>query len=338
MATRLIHVSDLYHPHADPDDHMDLAQVYALAKAGRVDLINVLVDHTRRPDFGPPAQVALRQLEALTGVRAELIPGADTEAFVGRPNLWRSAEPGRVRAAQAILDALAASREKTFITIVGGCLDTAIALSRDPELFRERCAGIALNAGSTVCDADVQEYNVTLGQLEYASIFRAPCPVYWCPCARSMRSMDMETWRGPHATYYRFRQSEMFERIGDGLTNYFLYMLERSADPDPIGALNRKPDPALVAKWGAEDRGMWSTGSIFAAAGLSVTASGALSEGRAADAVFEYIPIRVRCADDGTTEWTEDASSTDRFLCHIPDPARYESAMTKALFDTLATL
>ena len=29
---KLIHITDLYHPHEDPDDHFDLAQIFALAK------------------------------------------------------------------------------------------------------------------------------------------------------------------------------------------------------------------------------------------------------------------------------------------------------------------
>ena len=33
---KLIHITDLYHPHEDPDDHFDLAQIFALAKNGDI--------------------------------------------------------------------------------------------------------------------------------------------------------------------------------------------------------------------------------------------------------------------------------------------------------------
>lgn len=39
-----LHVSDLFRPHDDPDDHWDLATQYALAFQGRVDLRGVMID------------------------------------------------------------------------------------------------------------------------------------------------------------------------------------------------------------------------------------------------------------------------------------------------------
>jgi hypothetical protein len=41
----LIHVTDLFHPHGDPDDHFDLASVYALALQGRFDLRGIVIDY-----------------------------------------------------------------------------------------------------------------------------------------------------------------------------------------------------------------------------------------------------------------------------------------------------
>ena len=44
MANKLIHITDLYHPHADPDDHYDLAQVFGLEKLGKLEIMQVLID------------------------------------------------------------------------------------------------------------------------------------------------------------------------------------------------------------------------------------------------------------------------------------------------------
>ncbi|MGX9182146.1 hypothetical protein [Mesorhizobium sp. BHbdii] len=44
MTIRLLHQTELFRPYADPDDHWDLACVYALAAAGLLDLGGVLVD------------------------------------------------------------------------------------------------------------------------------------------------------------------------------------------------------------------------------------------------------------------------------------------------------
>ena len=43
--TPVLHVTDLYRPHMDPDDHWDLACVYALACQGYIELKGVLIDH-----------------------------------------------------------------------------------------------------------------------------------------------------------------------------------------------------------------------------------------------------------------------------------------------------
>ena len=63
----LIHVTDLFHPHGDPDDHFDLAVAYALALRGNLDLRGVVIDYP--PDFraGDPAVVAVAQMNRLAG-------------------------------------------------------------------------------------------------------------------------------------------------------------------------------------------------------------------------------------------------------------------------------
>ncbi|WP_158500208.1 hypothetical protein [Sinorhizobium arboris] len=44
MTIRLVHQTDLFRPYSDPDDHWDLACVYALAASGQPELGGVLVD------------------------------------------------------------------------------------------------------------------------------------------------------------------------------------------------------------------------------------------------------------------------------------------------------
>ena len=48
MAQKVIHITDLYHPHQDPDDHFDLAQIFALAKQGDLEVLQVMIDHLER--------------------------------------------------------------------------------------------------------------------------------------------------------------------------------------------------------------------------------------------------------------------------------------------------
>jgi hypothetical protein len=61
----MLHVTDLFRPHIDPDDHWDLACAYALAYQDAVDLAGVLIDYPpaggRDPDV---LGVAVRRGEA----------------------------------------------------------------------------------------------------------------------------------------------------------------------------------------------------------------------------------------------------------------------------------
>ncbi|NCB08996.1 MAG: hypothetical protein EOM73_12635, partial [Bacteroidia bacterium] len=52
--TPVIHATDLYHFHCDPDDHWDLATIYALAWLGDFDLLGILIDYPTKPELGDP--------------------------------------------------------------------------------------------------------------------------------------------------------------------------------------------------------------------------------------------------------------------------------------------
>ena len=77
----MIHVSDLFRPHDDPDDHWDLACVYALACQGRVNLRGVLIDYPKPERRNDPDVLAVAQLNYLTGLSGS---GDDRLAAVDR--------------------------------------------------------------------------------------------------------------------------------------------------------------------------------------------------------------------------------------------------------------
>ena len=268
---KLIHITDLYHPHADPDDHFDLAQIYALVKARDIDLLQIVIDYPANDFHGDPALCAAAQLGEIAGADVPVTVGADVDRFRGRPELWRDARPGDVKASERIIRILSESEEKVYITIVGGCLDTAVALARAPEVFREKCAGIVLNAGSGTNTSRL-EWNVALGVKEYAAIFRAPCPVFWNPCFD-----NIETGEGRYKTYWKFRMSRVFDEIGDPLKAYFAYMLTKSEDPKYLRYLRRPADEKLMSELGQLTRNMWCTGSIFSVGGWTVGTDGRLA-------------------------------------------------------------
>jgi len=339
MSQKIIHISDLYHPHADPDDHYDLAQIFALAKSGDFEIEEILVDHTERRDFGSPALCAVYQMNHLTKQNVHVTFGADTKKFCGRPEEWIKADKSNVYAAEEILRILSASDEKVYVNIVGGCLDTAIALERGREIFREKCAGIVLNAGSCESYPPVKEYNVSLGPIEYSKIFEAPCPVYWNPCVKCIRSYDMETWRAKNATYYRFMQRDLFEKVSDEVKNFFLYMLKKDQNSSFIRALYAEVDAEAFERFGKDYRGMWCTASIFDMAGKCVDIDGnIMNKEDCKDPVCGYRAIEVSCDREGENQWSFSDKDTMRYIFTIFDEEKYEKAMTKALIETLKTI
>ena len=337
---KLIHITDLYHPHEDPDDHFDLAQIFALAKNRYIDLCHIIIDWPAKGKQGDPALCAVAQLNYLAGTDVQVTIGADVDKFRGKPELWADAPYSEVKAADRIIDILKKSDEKVYITIVGGCLDTAIALSRNAQVFRDKCAGIILNAGSGT-NTKTLEYNVELGRIEYSSIFSAPCPIYWNPCFD-----NIETGEGCYKTHWSFQMKDIFSVVSNGLNSYFTYMLTESSNPKYLGILFETCNPQVLANWGEQVRNMWCTGSIFHVCGLTVTPDGDIvSESSDSASVYSYEPIRVSCNENGITIWQhlpESESLADdtsmRYIFRINDEKQYPVAMKKAMARILKQL
>ena len=72
----MIHATDLFRPHNDPDDHWDLACVYALAARNLVDLRAVMIDYPQPERGNDPDVLAVAQMNHLTGLAAPIMVGS----------------------------------------------------------------------------------------------------------------------------------------------------------------------------------------------------------------------------------------------------------------------
>jgi hypothetical protein len=331
----MLHATDLFRPHNDPDDHWDLACVYGLAYCRDIDLKGILIDFP--PGHSDPDVMAVAQMNFITGLAVPVIVGSppplkthsDSEPPAGQSDVVRM-----------VLDVLRQSTRPVVINITGCCRDIAAAAKAAPRLFAEKCAAIYLNAGAGTRDkalASKLEYNVSLDPPAYAAIFDLPCPVYWMPCFEQTQSPWVVREFG---TYYRFRQDEIIGRLSDKLQNYFAYALGKVNNANWLQYLNGGKDERLLAEHGGNYRNMWCTGGFLHAAGKTVSRSGQIvpldSEG--ASPVFTFDPIKVRCGDDGVTEWTMDQNRDTRYIFHVRDVENYESAMTAAMKSLLMSL
>jgi hypothetical protein len=345
----VVQVTDLFRPHVDPDDHWDLACVYALAHQGAFDLRGVLVDFPPTPDRDPDI-AGVAQMNRITGLAVPVLVGSRRR---DTPIASFDTDPA-FAGVRAFLQLLRQAPRPVVIHVLGSCHDLATAARFEPQLFERNCAAVYLNAGSGTRDpaeATRLEYNVALDPASYAEIFRLPCPLDWLPCFEVTPGPPDSALRpGEYGSYYRFRQDAILPHLPDRVQNYFADMFRHGrpgagSSPDPAGPLGwlryleGPRDTELLNRQGALERNMWCTAGFLHAAGHTVLPDGTLAPlATAASAVFTFDPIRVECGSRGVTRWSPDATATNRFILHVRDQARHGSAMTramKALLDTL---
>ena len=340
--TPFIHVTDLYRPHIDPDDHWDLACVYALAHRGDIALKGIVIDHPPADRRGHnPDIAAVAQMNRITGLSVPVVTGSPYAAK-SRNDAQPSAGISELQAVRMILDVLRASERPVVITVTGCSRDVAVAGRQAPGLFARKCAGIYLNAGTALREPDLSakvEYNVTLDKAAYATVFDLPCPVYWMPCFEGTESDGGPAVR-EYASHYRFRQGEILPHLPARVRNYFGYALGRRSDHNWLGYLEGTPDTALLAEHSDKDRHMWCTAGLLHAAGYTVTREGKTLRRTEAQnsAVFDFDPIEVTCAESGVTKWYPGSRSSSRFILHVRDRETYQAAVTKAMKALLTQL
>jgi hypothetical protein len=326
----------------DPDDHWDLACVYALAHRGDIDLRGILIDHPPRDSGGRnPDIAAVAQMNLIAGIAVPVAVGSPLP-LRSRDDVQTYASPADHHGVRMVLDVLEKSPEPVIINILGSSRDVAIAGKKAPELFASKCAAIYLNAGTGsggMSSESKLEYNVTLDRHAFAAVFDLPCPVYWMPCFEDMETRRERPIR-EFGTHYKFRQSEILPHLSEMVRNYFAYMFGKYTDHKWLQYLKEPVDETLLSGFAGMDRHMWCTGGFLHAAGYTVSRDGKIVpiEQARDSSVFTFDTIRVTCSDDSITRWRRDDTSKKRFMFHVRDTDNYQSAMTRAMRSLLTAL
>ncbi len=333
----VIHHTDLYHPHNDPDDHWDLASLYGLMARGDIDLKGVVIDHPSNgargsgaPAWGDPALCAVGHLNHLSGKSVPVVVGS-SRPFEATGEYSRTGLGAEGGALDFLLRALEMSPEPMALTITGSCRDVAIAGTVAPELFRSKCRGIYLNAGTGVTDPSRgvdPEWNVLLAPDAYRAIFDIPCPIYWLPCFETN-----EFKVAGHGSYWTFTQGDILPELSRPLQNFFVYALSRSEDSAWLQVLERTPDATLLQSLGEQRRNMWCTAGFLHMARLSCDLEGNLSPATSppSEEVFRFEPIRLALNEAGIQGWRPASEPSDRYILKVLDVDRYPMAMTRVL-------
>ena len=331
----MIHATDLYHFHCDPDDHWDLATIYALGYLGDVDLLGILIDYPTKPDLGDPDVMGVAQMNYYTGQVVPVVVGSPFP-MTSRDDIQPNANRFDHQGINWLLETLRKSETPVVINIVGAATNVAIALKKEPELFRKKCKAIYLNAGSANSIKDRKlEYNVKLNPLAYAAIFDAPCPVYWMPCTTRTNIGEV----GEYGTYYRFIQKEILPFLSEKLQNFFLFMFTKKESHEWFSYLNQKPDKETLNSFGESVRHMWCTAGFFHAAEKRIDSEGnIINDSSEIDSVFSFVPVTANCDNEGYIDWEISKTSSNRFIFHVNDTQNYQKAVTLAMKNLLMQL
>ena len=286
----ILHSTDLFHPHADPDDHYDLACLFAIEE---FDIRGIVLDlggtQARRP--GRPA---VEQMMRIAGRKCPYAAGL-SRPLRSRTDAARD-EPAEFQAGvELILSVLRASKEKVVLHTTGSCRDVAAAFNREPQLLRDKVRAVYFNIGRGPNEPQ-DETNVGYDPAAYLRMFESGLPIYWCPCFG----------KDGYETLYAADQATVVGACRPEVRNYFVYCLTKST-ADPIAFLATGPHPLPTGP-----RSMWCTAPMLHAAGRKVyqrgdgdfvalpqaDAQGMGLAGKEVDA-FRFMPMRATLEDGG---------------------------------------
>jgi hypothetical protein len=249
-AVPVIYCTDLFHPHVDPDDHFDLACLYAIPQ---LDVKMIILDQGRNQQQRP-GSVAVRQMNTITGREIPWEIGlADPLARPDDTGAGQSKEyQGGV---ERILKILAESDRPVSIITIGSVRDMAAAFNRSPDLFQKKLGRLMIFIGEA-SDPGYIEYNVSLDVQAFRRIMESGLPVYWVPC------FDGGLWQNRgKASYWKATQAELLGEVSKRAMNYFVYALTKSTE-DPILFLDRPITSEQASGILGMERNLWCT-AIF---------------------------------------------------------------------------
>jgi hypothetical protein len=331
----IVYGTDLFHPHDDPDDHLDLATLFAMRE---FDIRAILLDLGLRQQK-KPGRVPVQQMLALTGRKvpygiglAERLKSADDKGldqgdeFQGAVNL--------------LLKVLRETDRPIRILLTGSVRDLVAAYNREPALLKQKVESVHVNIGNS--EIGGTEWNVNLDPQAYRGLMTSGLPIVWYPCLPAT-----DEW----SAHWRLeRYSEVFGGAPLALQNFFLYMLHQvdTSEIDPIAALTMDLRPFRKLFWN-KPKGMWCAASFIAIAGRKVfrveqdvemggeghyywvAVSDSYWGGKEQE-VFSFVPAYVELDENGkTAKLEQNADNANVKIIHVPDPELYAKVMTSCL-------
>jgi len=331
----VIYCTDLFHPHDDPDDHFDIACLYAIPE---VDIKAVILDQGKRQKEKPGA-IPVEQLNYITGKNVPCYIGlADKLNSPEDKGLNQPAEyQGGV---EQIIRILKESAEPVVIIAVGSMRDVAAAYNREPELFRKKVDKLYIFIGEA-SNKDFIEYNANLDANAYRCIMQSDLPVYWVPC------FDGGAWYNKgRASFWQAQHADLLRDLAPEVMNYFIYALVVKAPKQNIEFLDKKVNEEYKRKLLAGKRNLWCTAVFTHIADRKIIWRGdryisipkrASEKSGQVIKLFTFEDVSVAINEKGNT--IDKPESAHKVKCFkVVDKDIYAEAMTSVTADMLSHL
>ena len=342
----VIDITDLYHPHQDPGDNVDLVAAYALPE---IDLRAVIFDIsapfrqpvTDLPEYGgkdaggprEPGFIPVQQLNYLSG-RNVPCACAPFARMASEEDTMPGVSGFESAGITLLLDTLRASEQPVEIVSFGSLRPLAVAFNRDPNLLKAKVKRVHVCAGAS--STAYVEWNVLLDRHAFARVLRSGLPIALYPCATENGPFAL----GPNNCYWSMPNLEFIAHVEPGLQRYLIYALTRSQRIDYLRTMDEGPAPEALASVVTRKHAVWETAVWIEVSGRKLVkrADGACriipaGEVQAADTVLPGAlrPCTVDVRDDGMFTFAFTDGPTNVTIYDRGDPQMNEKALQDAL-------
>ena len=145
MMKDVILTTDLYHRRADPNDHWNLASMYALAYKEYINFAGIMCDDDRALandgsflHFGDPSVQSVEQLNYITGMAVPVGFGSRMPIKKKEDLDTVLKSNKKISSVTLLMDTLQRSENKVDIHMCDSCKDVLIAYRYAPELFEKK--------------------------------------------------------------------------------------------------------------------------------------------------------------------------------------------------------
>lgn len=328
----VVYSTDLFHPHGDMDDQIDLAVLFALK---HIDIKAIILDNsaTQRER---PGSIPVEQIATLTGKQVPYATGLSL-MLASLDDSGKQQPPQDQHAIELILKVLQESPGKITLVSVGSLRDFAAAFNRNKSLFFEKVDKVFVFAGEANLVGFV-ETNVRLDPKAFVQIMNSGLPIVWVPC------FDGGLWQNNgQASYWQTNYQSLLSRSSERVLNYLIYSY-RKMDSDPVKYLSNPVDQHLKNKLFKKARNLWSCAVLPAVQNqlieLEDSSYRILPAEKIApnEALFYFAPIKVRFTDSGEARYGEHPDANELLQFRVNDRKKYGKVMTEVAADLLSTL